>query len=151
MRVSVTQKGTGFDTVIGGMVRSLNQANRKTGREISRVAVKAFKSSAGVSHFAGYPLKFKAKKITTTFDSAHIHFQASPVGFWCMVESGTRPHEIRPRNGKALRAGSETFWAHVNHPGTGGTGAYSRGEAAAIEAIDKIVEEVYAESIEAAA
>ncbi len=147
MRVTFERKGPDVDALIDKTVRDMQQATRKVARDVAKVGVKAFKAGAGVSHFAGYPLKFKAKKISTAGDQATVEFQASPVGFWVMLTWGAKPHPIRPRKGKALRAGSETFWAHVDHPGFAGTGAYTRGEAAAIRAMDDVVEDVYADAL----
>jgi len=45
----------------------------------------------------------------------------SSVRYALAHHQGTRPHQIRPRKGKALRfriAGKVTFAARVNHPGT---------------------------------
>ena len=151
MRVTFERKGPDVEHLIAKINRDMTAASRKSAREIAKVGVKAFKSGAGVSHFAGYPLKFKAKKVTATPTHAEIEFQASPVGFWVMVESGAKPHQIRPRSKRALSWGSgdDSIARSVNHPGMAGRGAYTKGESAAIKAIDDVVEDTFGEALEA--
>ena len=85
------RRGQGSTALIGDTVRSMNQAQpqRRPARSPRSPSRRSSRRPVS-SHFAGYPLKFKAKKMTTTIDSAKIHFQASPVGFWCMLESGAQ-------------------------------------------------------------
>lgn len=149
MRFTIERTGPDVDALIDKAVRDMTTASRQSAREIAKVGVKAFKSGAGVSHFAGYPLKFKAKKITATATRAEIEFQASPVGFWCMLESGAKPHKITARRKRALSWGTsdDTVARSVDHPGMAGRGSYSKGEAAAIEAMDKVVEDTYGEAL----
>ena len=144
MQIELRQKGQGFDGLTRQIEQQLSTGMRKTAREVAQVGVKAFKAGAGVTSFAGYPMKFKAKKITATTTHAKIEFQASPVGFWVMLESGAKPHKITARNKRALSWGSgdDSVARSVDHPGFAGRGLYSKGEAAAIRAIEDTVEDV---------
>lgn len=55
---------------------------------------------------------------------------ASPLTYAPMVESGTRPHVIRPRRAKILAftvGGTRVFARAVNHPGTKGAQMFAKG------------------------
>jgi hypothetical protein len=59
---------------------------------------------------------------------------ANPTSYAIPVERGTRPHEIRPRNGRFLRFvvnGREVFARVVRHPGTKGAWMFRDGAKAA--------------------
>ena len=92
--------------------------------------------------FAGYPLKVKAKA-TRTGTQTEVLIYGTPVGFWSMLESGAKPHPIRPREGRALRLGSDTFYADVNHPGMRGRGVWSNARPALQAALDKAIGDTY--------
>lgn len=146
--VTFTRKGPDPATLVAEINRDLSKGMKTVGTKANRAGVKAFKSAAGVSHFghsktgASYPLKFKVKKSTATPTKVHLHFQASPVGFWCMLESGAKPHKITAKKKKVLSwgTGDDSAAVSVNHPGMSGRGSYSKGEAAAIRAIEETVE-----------
>ena len=93
VQFTLTRRSASPETLIGQVNRDLATGMRKTGREAGKVGVKAFKAATPKS-FGKYPLKFKVKKTTATPTKVHVEFQASPVGFWAMLESGAKPHQI---------------------------------------------------------
>lgn len=144
--VTVTQRGQGLDVLTERINRGLSTAMRKSTGPVSRSVVKAFKAGAGVRSFAGYPLKFRAKKTTATATSAVIQFQASPVGFWVILESGAAPHTIKPKSAEALAFGKYRV-EEVQHPGCAGKGSYTKGETAAIAVIPDDLENAILQAV----
>lgn len=61
------------------------------------------------------------------------------------VDGGTKPHVIRPKNGKYLvfpgRGGETVFAREVNHPGTKPDGFFERGAEAAERVLEAAVDE----------
>jgi hypothetical protein len=76
--------------------------------------------------------------------------EASPAGFWKLVQEGAAPHVIRPRRrgrGKtrAALATPYGFFAKVNHPGTGPIGdPWGRGVLIAKRKVPGVYERAYA-------
>jgi hypothetical protein len=144
--VTIREVGPSIDQLIDKMSRDLKGSMRTTAREVSKVGVKAFKGAAGVSHFGGYPLKFRAKKVTANPTHALVEFQASPVGYWTIVTWGAKPHQIRPRSKKALSWDGHAARS-VDHPGMSGNGAFTRGMTAAVNAMDDVIGDTVGEAI----
>lgn len=67
---------------------------------------------------------------------------ASSLGYVTILEEGSRPHVIRPRNAKVLAfpSGGRTVFARsVNHPGTRGYHAFRDGVASSVRAVEAII------------
>ncbi len=154
MQIELRQRGQGFDGLTRQIERQLATAMRKTAKPVEKAAIKAFKA-ATPSHFgksktgASYPLKFKAQDVVATAQSLKMTLQASPVGFWVMLESGAKPHKITARNKRALSWGSDddSVARSVDHPGFAGKGSYSKGEAAAIRAVEDTIDDTLVATI----
>jgi hypothetical protein len=148
--IRVTQRGPSLDSLVAATVRDLRTANRTAGREIAKVGKKAIRAQAP---------KVGGKKLGATtrtrahVDRAEVTFRANTVGGWMMHEKGTKPHPIRPKAGRrgrsnrrpALKLGR--FAAHVNHPGTSGTGAWTKAVARLKTAIRPVVVDVYNDAL----
>jgi hypothetical protein len=145
--VTIREVGPSIDQLIDKMSRDLKGSMRTTAREVSKVGVKAFKGAAGVSSFGGYPLKFRAKKVTANPTHALVEFQASPVGYWVIVTWGAKPHEIRPRSKDGALAWGSAAYERVDHPGMSGNGAFTRGMTAAVAAMDEVIGDTVGEAI----
>jgi hypothetical protein len=143
VRVTVHSQGADLASLIRAQVRTTETASRKVGNVIKKAGVAAVRKAVPYKSFAGYPLKVKGKVMASGVIT-DVRIYGTPVGFWSMLESGAKPHPIYPRKGKALRAGSETFWAHVDHPGMRGRGVWSNAQPALKAAVAKAIEETFA-------
>ena len=142
MRVTIEQTGPSVEAITARQIRELTAASKKLSGVIKKVGTAAVRRAVPYKSFAGYPLKVKAKA-TRTGTQTEVLIYGTPVGFWSMLESGAKPHAIRPRKGKALRLGSETFYADVNHPGMAGRGVWSNARPALQAALDKAIGDTY--------
>lgn len=93
--------------------------------------------------------------VRTGTPHAEAEIVAVPRGAWHLVEYGAKPHKIKTRarsGAKALRTPGVGggFYDVVNHPGTAGTGAWSKAMEAAEPVIDAAVQEAFDEAVTAA-
>ncbi len=77
------------------------------------------------SRIAGKKLNVVYKIFGANTPNVHAIVEAVPRGLWSMVESGTKPHMIYPRDrdgvwGQALKFPDGNFAASAPHPGTRG-------------------------------
>lgn len=147
--VTIRSSGADIEQLIAEMSRDLKGSMRTTAREVAKVGVSTFKKAAGARSFAGHALKFRAKKITANPTHALVEFQASPVGYWTIVEAGAQPHTIRARKAKALAwgTGDDQVARSVKHPGMAGTGAFTRGKTVAVKAMDDLIADTVGDAI----
>lgn len=142
MRFTIERTGPDVDALIDRTVREMSRTSRTVGNAIKKAGVAAVRKAVPYKSFAGYPLKVKGK-VRAAASGVEVDIYGTPVGFWSMLESGAKPHPIRPRKGKALRLGSDTFYAHVDHPGMAGRSVWSNARPALVAAVDKVVEDTY--------
>lgn len=142
MDFQVRSVGPGFDAVIDRQVRDLTAASKKVGNAVKKAGTAAVRKAVPYKSFAGYPLKVKGK-VTASGVFTEVLIYGTPVGFWSMLESGAKPHAIRPRNKQALRLGSETFYEHVDHPGMHGRRVWTNAQPALKAAVDDVLSDAF--------
>ena len=144
--IDVKQRGPSLDSLVQATVRDLRAANRTAGREIAKAGKKAI--AAKSPRVNGKKLGSKTRTRAHA-DRAEVTFRANTVGGWMMHQKGTKPHDIYPKKGRrgrgnrpaALRLGQ--FAANVHHPGTAGTGAWTKAIARLKVAVLPAVTDVY--------
>lgn len=141
MEFTIKAVGPDVGDVVNRQIKQFTAANRKVGAAVNKAGVAAMKRGAPGS-FAGYPLKIKGKVTSAGGDHVEVRFQGSPVGFWCMLESGAKPHKIRPKNADALWFGGH-FLEYVDHPGFAGKGSWSKLQPALKAAVSEAVDDTY--------
>lgn len=141
MDFTIKAVGPDVGDVVDRQIKQFTAANRKVGAAVNRAGTAAMRKGAPRS-FAGYALKIKGKVTSSGGDHVEVRFQGSPVGFWCMLESGAKPHKIRPRKAKALSFGGHVY-EEVNHPGMAGRGSWSKLQPALKAAVSEAVDDTY--------
>lgn len=147
MRVTVTQKGPTLESLTAETIRDLRAANRKAGRELSRVGIAAMRD--GAPTMWGKRLAVKSE-VDAWPDRVTVEFYPAPgsAGGWAIAESGARPHDIHPRARKALKF-SGLWSANVDHPGARGRRAWSLAGERLAAVLDRQVESVYDDAMDA--
>jgi hypothetical protein len=147
VEVRVKTVGAGFDEVIARQLRDMKAANKTVGNAVKKAGVAAHKKAFPYKSFMGgrYPLKIKGK-VKSEASGVEVEIYGTPIGFFAMIESGTRPHKIRPRSKESLAFGQRAY-EEVDHPGASGTGAWTKSAKAAEKPMREAVEKVYSEAL----
>jgi hypothetical protein len=137
--IRITAKGPTFDQVSRAIVRDVESATRKVGRDVAKVGKAAIAAGAGT---------FRGKKLTASTRqqvsgrSTTVIFHAKPAGAWAIKESGAKAHMIRPKRAKVL-AFEGRFAMSAHHPGARGRHAWSKAGNRLDDAVGDAVEDAY--------
>lgn len=145
----------GWDTSdLDRFVRDLGEAPEKT-EKLTKVVVQkiAFDTVAGAQARVRVDTGNLKNSIGQDFDDDGMGFEAGPTAnYGGVIEYGSRPHEIRPRNAKALHwvdgEGGDQFRRRVWHPGTQPYPYMRPAFDAAIAPLDEIMGQIGKKAIE---
>jgi hypothetical protein len=128
--------------------RALRTANRAAGREIAKAGRKAMDAvpKGQGRRFYGRSLRVKYK-VDSSPSGAKVTFNPAKgqAGGWAIAEAGASAHLIRPHK-RALRFAGR-YAAVVHHPGTGGSGTWTRATKAVAKAVKPELEDLYEEAL----
>jgi hypothetical protein len=146
---SASDVGKQVATTLNGMSRALVTSKKAALRDVGKLAKKELET-AGRSRVPS--LKFRnmggAKlgvKTKVTADEVTV----SPSGPWGILEPGAKRHTIG-RKGRRIRVGDGWRYGPVKHPGTRDTKAWTRGQDATFEKVEKTMTDVVGEAVEEA-
>lgn len=138
------------------IAKELRAMQAEADRELTELCVRSVKKAvdAGVAE-AKSTRKYKDRSgaLTDSIDGRVTSVgNASATGVFeataphaVYVDEGTKPHVIRPKNGKYLvfpgRGGSTVFAREVNHPGTKADGFFERGAVACERVLEASVDD----------
>lgn len=125
---------------IDGMVREVRKARftaSRAGAEAIRKELLAAFRAAGRDRFRGAKVGVEIKQLSRS--NGYVVGRAGrSAGAIAIGDAGTKPHDIKPRRGKALLL-PNGFSGPVRHPGARGTGMWSKGLKAGDAAADTAV------------
>ena len=131
--------GPSLQEVIRDAKRELRTANRTVGRGVAKAGKAAIVK--GAPRMFGKRLGVKTK-VDAYPNGAIVEFRGKPAGGWAIVESGAKPHGIKPKRAKVLTINAG-FAMFANHPGMSGHKAWTHAGERLEATTDRIVENVY--------
>jgi hypothetical protein len=137
--IRVTSKGPTFEQVTRAIVRDVESATRKVGRDVATVGRKAIAS--GEATFRGKKLTASTKQRVSGQHTTVI-FHAKPAGAWAIRESGAKAHMIKPKRVKALHFEGR-FAMSAHHPGARGSRRWTIAGDRLEDAVEKPIENAY--------
>jgi phosphopantetheinyl transferase (holo-ACP synthase) len=143
--IRVTSKGPTFEQVTRAIVRDVESATRKVGRDVATIGRKAIAS--GEATFRGKKLTASTKQHVSGTRSTII-FHAKPAGAWAIRESGAKAHDIKPKRAQALHVPGfgrkeSGFMMVVHHRGATGSHRWTAAGVRLEDAVEKPIENVY--------
>jgi phosphopantetheinyl transferase (holo-ACP synthase) len=141
--IRITAKGPTFDQVTRAIVRDVESATRRVGRDVAKVGKAAIAS--GEASFRGKKLTASTRQHVSGQRSTII-FHAKPAGAWAIRESGAKAHMIRPKRAKVL-AFDGRFAMSAHHPGVRGRHAWTKAGDRLEDAVSPAIEDVYDEAL----
>jgi hypothetical protein len=145
----VVAKGPSFDSVTRTVVREVEAATRKVGRDVAKVGRKAIAS--GEASFRGKKLSASTRQRVSGKRSTVI-FHAKPAGAWAIRETGAKDHPIKPKRAQALafpgagrktKGGRSGVTMFVNHPGASGSRRWTKAGDRLEDAVERPIEHTY--------
>jgi hypothetical protein len=137
--IRITSKGPTFEQVSRAIVRDVEKATRKVGRDVAKVGKAAI--AAGEASFRGKKLTASTRQ-RVSGQSTTVIFHAKPAGAWAIRESGAKAHMIRPKRVKALHFGGR-FAMSAPHPGARGSRRWTVAGDRLEDAVEPAVENAY--------
>lgn len=143
MDIRISARGPTFDQVTRAIVRDVESATRRVGRDVAKVGKAAL--AAGEATFRGKKLTASTRQQVSGTRTTVI-FHAKPAGAWAIRESGAKAHPIKPRRAHVL-AFDGRFAMRVNHPGARGSRRWTIAGDRLEDAVEPAVEDVYDEAL----
>jgi hypothetical protein len=137
--IRITSRGQTFDQVTRAIVRDVESATRRVGRDVAKVGKKAI--AAGEATFRGKKLTASTRQQVSGRRTTVI-FHAKPAGAWAIRESGAKAHMIKPRRAKVL-AFDGRFAMAARHPGARGSRRWTKAGDRLEDAVEPAVEKTY--------
>jgi len=142
--IRISAKGPTFDQVTRAIVRDVESATRRVGRDVAKVGKAAIAS--GEATFRGKKLTASTRQ-QVSGQHTTIIFHAKPAGAWAIRESGAKAHMIRPKRAKVLHFDGG-FAMSAHHPGARGSRRWTKAGDRLEDAVEPAIEDVYDEAFD---
>ena len=144
MDINVRTSGPNISTLARQATRDLTAANKQVGKQVAKAGTKA--GGKGAPSMMGRKLRVRSR-INASARRTEVELYGSPAGAWTIADTGADPHPIKPRKKKVLRLGSDTFYAHVDHPGVRGRHVWTQAIGRMEPAVADAIEDVYDKAV----